>query len=99
EIAHIKRTKFIKAVLIDKSQLGIWHPILIIREEANLQQSETSLTKSEILTIINSLILFLNDSDQLSFQSLLSKSHDNLLNILQKIRNILTENNNFIGEN
>ncbi|CAI2197696.1 9703_t:CDS:1, partial [Funneliformis geosporum] len=74
----------------------IWYPIPITCREANLQQSETSLTKCEILTIINSLILSLNDLDQLRFQSLSSKSHDNLLNILQEIKNILIENNNFI---
>ena len=74
EIAHIKRAEFIKAVLIDKSSLGIWHPIPITRDEADFQQSETSLTKIEILTIINSLISSLNDLDQLCFQSLSSKS-------------------------
>ncbi|CAG8524049.1 12280_t:CDS:1, partial [Funneliformis caledonium] len=67
EIAHIKRAKFIKAVLINKSSLGIWHPIPITRDEADFQQSETSLTKIEILTIINSLIPSLDDSDQLRF--------------------------------
>ena len=93
EIAHIKRAEFIKAVLINKSPLGIWHPIPITRDEADFQQSETSLTKIEILTIINSLIPSLDDSDQLCFRSLSSKSRNNLLNILQEIRNILAENN------
>ena len=93
EIAHKKRAEFIKAVLIDKSPLGIWHPIPITRDEADFQQSEISLTKTEILTIINSLIPSLDDSNQLRFRSLSSKSRDNLLNILQEIRNILAENN------
>ncbi|CAG8643446.1 2788_t:CDS:2 [Funneliformis caledonium] len=61
KIAYIKRAEFIKAVLIDKSSLGIWHLIPIIRDEMDFQQYETSLTKIEILTIINSLIPSLDD--------------------------------------
>jgi len=63
KIAQMKRIDFIKAKLIEKNQLGIWHPIPITHEEADFQQSETSLTKSQILSIINSLILSLDDSD------------------------------------
>ena len=36
EIASMKRIEFIKAKLIKKTLLDIWHSILIIHEEADL---------------------------------------------------------------
>jgi hypothetical protein len=98
EIASMKRIEFIKAKLIKKTSLGIWHPIPITSEEADLQKAESSLTKSQILSIINSLIPFLNDLDRSRFRSLSSKSRNELVNILQEIRNILAENNNSNNE-
>src|SRR6266536_6226027 len=93
ELASMKRIEFIKAKLIKKTSLDIWHPIPITREEADLQKTESSLIRSQILSIINSLIPFLDDLDQSRFQGLSSKSHIDLVNILQKIRNILAKNN------
>ncbi len=67
EIASIKRIEFIKKKLIKKTSLGIWHLISITCEEADLQKTENSLIKLQILFIINSLIPFLSDLDQLHF--------------------------------
>ena len=93
EIASIKRIEFIKAKLIKKILLDIWHPISITREEADLQKTKSSLTRSQILSIINSLIPFLDDLDRSHFQGLSSKPRIDLVNILQEIRNILAKNN------
>ena len=93
EIASMKRIEFIKAKLIKKTSLDIWHPIPITREEADLQKTESSLTRSQILSIINSLIPFLDDLDRSRFRGLSSKPRIDLVNILQEIRNILAENN------
>ncbi|RHZ59155.1 hypothetical protein Glove_365g181 [Diversispora epigaea] len=93
EIACMKKIEFIKAKLINKALLGIWHLIPVTCEEANRQKSENSLTKSQILSIINSLTPLLGDLDQLRFRGLSSKSRDDLINILQEVRNILIENN------
>ncbi len=89
----MKKIEFIKAKLIKKTSLDIWHPISITREEANLQKTESSLTRSQILSIINSLIPFLDDLDRSCFRGLLNKPRIDLVNILQEIRNILAENN------
>ncbi|CAG8731841.1 15483_t:CDS:1 [Cetraspora pellucida] len=98
EITSTKRTEFIKATLIKKTPLGIWHPIPITCDEAELQKSEGSLKKSEILSIITSLIPSLGDSDQSRFCGLSNKSCEELVNILQEVKNILTENNISISE-
>ncbi len=93
KITSMKRIEFIKAKSIKKTSLDIWHSIPIIREEADLQKTESSLTRSQILSIINSLIPFLDDLDRLCFRDLSSKPYIDLVNILQEIRNILAENN------
>jgi len=83
-----KGIDFIKAKLTKETLLGIWQPISTIREEANSQKTESSLTKSQILSIIN----FLSDSQRLRFRGLSSKSRNGLANILQEIGNVLFEN-------
>ncbi|CAG8819632.1 8198_t:CDS:2, partial [Gigaspora margarita] len=68
EIACSKRIEFINAKLIKKISLGVWHPIPITCEEADLQKIDSSLTRPQILSIINSLIPFLDDVDRSHFQ-------------------------------
>ncbi|CAG8825954.1 39778_t:CDS:2, partial [Gigaspora margarita] len=63
ELAQAKRIEFIQKVLINKNLTKTWHPISITTEEADFQKSEKSLTRQEILTIIKSLISYLNDVD------------------------------------
>ncbi|CAG8771115.1 3330_t:CDS:1, partial [Dentiscutata heterogama] len=67
KITHTKRIKLIKAKLINKIALDIWHPIPITCEEADLQKTESFLKKLQILFIINSLISSLDNSDYLCF--------------------------------
>ncbi len=63
----MKRIEFIKAKLIKKTSLNIQYPIPIICEEVDFQKTKSSLIKSQILSIINSLIPFLDDLDQSHF--------------------------------
>lgn len=92
EIAHMKRIDFIKAKLTKETSLGIWQPIPITHEEPNHQKAESSLTKSQILSIINSLNPLLGESERSRFRGLSRKSHNDLVNILQEVRNIISEN-------
>ncbi|CAG8839641.1 32723_t:CDS:2, partial [Racocetra persica] len=80
-----------------KITLEIWHPISITCEEADFQKTESSLTKSQLSSIINSLIPSLGDSDRSHFQGLSSKSCNDLINILREIRSVVAENSINIG--
>ncbi|CAG8817153.1 236_t:CDS:1, partial [Gigaspora rosea] len=51
---------------------------------ADRQKDESSLKKPQILSIINSLVPLLGDSDRSRFRGLSSKSRDDLINILQE---------------
>ncbi|CAG8470038.1 2449_t:CDS:2 [Scutellospora calospora] len=69
-----------------------------IFQNLELQRSEGSLKKLEILSIINSLIPSLGDLYRSRFRGLSNKSRKDLVNILQEVRNILAENNIRISE-
>ena len=49
------------------------------------------LTISQHLSIINSLIPLLGDSERSRFRDLSSKSRDDLMSVLQDVRNMLSE--------
>ena len=85
----MKRIDFIKAKLTKETSLGVWQPIPITHEEAD---QESSLTKSQTLSIINSLNPFLSESERSRFRGLSSKFRNDLVNILQEVRNIISEN-------
>ena len=91
EIAQTKRIDFIKARLIKRTSLGIWQPIPVTREEADNQKDESSLTKSQLLSVINALTPLLGDLERSRFRDLSSKSRDDLMNTLQDVRNTLSE--------
>jgi hypothetical protein len=82
EIAQTKRIDFIKARLIKRTSLGIWQPIPVTREEADYQKDESSLTKSQLLSVINALTPLLGDLERSRFRDLSSKSCDDLMNTL-----------------
>ena len=81
-----------KTRLIKKTSLGAWQPIPVTSEEGDHQIDENLLTKSQLLSIINSLTPLLRDIERSHFRSLSSQSRDSLMNTLQKVRNILSEN-------
>jgi len=91
EIARMKRVDFLKARRIKKTSLDAWRPIPVTSEEADRQKNENLLTKSQLLSIINSLTPLLSDIEQSRFRSLSSQSRDSLMNTLQEVRNILSE--------
>ena len=80
EIARMKRVDFLKARQIKKTSLGTWRPIPVTSEEADHQKNENLLTKSRLLSIINSLTPLLSDIERSHFRSLSSQSRDSLCN-------------------
>ncbi|CAG8796741.1 41266_t:CDS:2, partial [Gigaspora margarita] len=74
ELVQMKRIEFIQKILIEKNSTRIWHPIPITTEKADIQKSENFLQKQEVLSIINSLLPYLNDIDHLKFKNLSSLS-------------------------
>jgi len=91
-VARMKRIEFIKARQIKKTSLGAWQPIPVTSEEGDHQRDENLLTKSQLLSIINSLTSLLGDLQRSRFRGLSSQSRDDLMNTLQ-VRNTLSENN------
>jgi hypothetical protein len=82
-----------------------FHPIPVTSEEEEKYLGEQSMTKKELLNVIHTLIGSLNEKNRPQFKNLSSKKKDDLLLILQEVKNfndgvdeseeiILTETNN-----
>ncbi|CAG8547406.1 5126_t:CDS:2 [Cetraspora pellucida] len=88
--ARMQRISYIKSKfdlpIINSSEL-IW-PIPVTFDEAQLQLAETSLKKEEIIFTIETLIGSLNEAKRPQFRGLKSKKKDELLTILQQLRDL-----------
>ncbi|CAG8502630.1 6537_t:CDS:1 [Dentiscutata heterogama] len=86
--AQTKRMNYIKGKfgLINSSELTRTIPVTF--DEAQLQSAESSLKKEEIIFTIETLIESLNEAKRPQFRGLRSKRKDELLTILQQLRDL-----------
>lgn len=89
--AQARRINYIKEKLNSTKPLTT-RPIPITTDEAQIQSSESSMKKEELILVIGSLIGSLNETNRSQFQGLKSKRKDELLAILQQVRD-LTDGN------
>jgi hypothetical protein len=82
--AKARRIDFIKEKLGSIKPSQTTHIIPITLEEEKKQSSEDSMSKKEIILIIQSL----NETNHSQFKGLASKSKEELLSILQQIKDI-----------
>ena len=62
--------------------------IPITLEEEEKQSSDNSMSKKELISIIQALIGSLNETNQLQFKGLSSKKKEELLSIFQQVKDI-----------
>lgn len=86
--AKARRIDFIKEKLGSIKPSQTTHIIPITLEEEKKQSSEDSMSKKEIILIIQSLIGSLNETNHPQFKGLASKSKEELLSILQQVKDI-----------
>ena len=89
--AQTRRINYIKAKLNSTKPL-ITRPIPITTDEAQMQSAESSMKKEELILVIESLIGSLNETNRPQFQGLKSKRKDELLVILQQVRDLTVGN-------
>jgi hypothetical protein len=80
----------------DKTSLP--RPIPITIQEAEAAASEENMTKSELLTVINSLLSSMNSSDRPKYRGLQQKTRNELRIILQNIKELQGESEDKEGE-
>jgi len=68
-----------------------FRPIPVTADEAVLQVAESSMTKDELIVVIDSLIASLNETNRPQFRGLKSKKKEDLLIILQQVRDLHNE--------
>ncbi|CAG8634967.1 6914_t:CDS:2, partial [Dentiscutata heterogama] len=96
EISRINKTRtrhkdYIKKKLNSKKTL-ITQPISITVDEEQIQLAENSIKKEELILVIESLIGFLNKINRPQFKSLKAKKKEELLIILQQLRDLTSDN-------
>ena len=89
--ARAQRINYIKAKLNSTKPL-ITRPIPITTDEAQMQSAESSMKKEELILVIESLIGSLNETNRPQFLGLKSKRKDELLVILQQVRDLTVGN-------
>lgn len=63
--------------------MSVTHFILVTADEEEKQSTESSMSKKELLSIIQILLESLNEANHPQFKEIKSKSKDDLLSILQ----------------
>ena len=83
-----RRQNYITEKLSSNKSPGILCPIPITLEEEENQLSENSMTNKQLISVINSLIGSFNEVNRPQFKGLGSKKKEDLLLILQQVKDI-----------
>ncbi|CAG8762584.1 16393_t:CDS:2, partial [Funneliformis caledonium] len=86
-IAQAQHINYIKEKLSSKKQL-VTRSIPVTIDKVQIQSAKSSMKKEELILIIESLIRSLNETNWPQFQGLKSKRKDELLIILQEVRDL-----------
>jgi hypothetical protein len=86
--ARDRRINYIKEKL-NSTKPSLTRPIPVTTYEAQMQSTESSMKKDELVLVIESLVGSLNETNRPQFQRLKSKRKDELLVILQQVRDII----------
>ena len=93
-LARARRINYIKEKLTLTKPSGFIRPIPVTFDKVQLQSTESSMKKEELIFVIETLVGSLNETNRSQFQGLKSKRKDELLVILQQIRDLLNITNN-----
>lgn len=88
DLACERRIEFINNTFKDNKPISLLRPIPITTQEAAAATNEENMTKGELLTIINSLLNSLNDSNRPKYRGLQQKTRNQLRDILQSIKDL-----------
>ena len=93
-LAQASRIDYIKKKLSSKEQMGVTHLIPVTADEEEKQSTESSMSKKELLSVIQTLLGSLNEANHPWFKGIKSKSKDELLSILQQVKDLYNGNDN-----
>src|SRR6185369_8502505 len=93
-LAQASQIDYIKKKLSSKEQMGVTHLIPVTADEEEKQSTESSMSKKELLSVIQTLLGSLNEANCPQFKGIKSKSKDELLSILQQVKDLYNGNAN-----
>lgn len=92
--AQAHQRDYIDEKLKSKRSSGTLCPIPVTLEEEEKYSTEQSMTKKELLSVIQTLLEPLGKTDRSQFKGLKSKGKDDLLLILQQVKDICNGTDN-----
>ena len=92
-LAKKARQDYIIEVFYKKSQAPLFKPIPITQQESIAQKNELNMTRMEILRKIESLLEQMSEAVKRKYCGIGSKRKNELLNILQEVRNLQSVDN------
>ena len=91
-LARTRRIDYIKEKLVGSTKSSrITRPIPITVEEDERQSTESSMSNKELISIIQSLVGSLNEANRPQFKGLATKRKEDLLSILQQVKDLYNE--------
>ena len=87
-LAQASRINYIKEKLSFKKPMGATHLIPVTIEEEEKQLTESSMSREGLLLTIQTLLGSLNEANRPQFKGIKSKSKDDLLSILQQVKEL-----------
>ncbi len=95
--AQALRINYIKEKLGSKKSSGIFRPIPVTVDEDEKYSAEQLMSRKELLNVIQVLVRSLNEANRPQFKNLSTKRKDELLLILQQLKD--TQNDGELEEN
>ncbi|CAG8508125.1 7710_t:CDS:2 [Scutellospora calospora] len=83
-----KRQVFIKHTLMQNTSIDTWRAIPVTEQEAEIMKNESTMRKEELISVINSILISLPETQCSKYTNLKNKTKTILLTILQEIRGL-----------
>ncbi|CAG8544366.1 443_t:CDS:2, partial [Dentiscutata heterogama] len=87
-LAQEKRQVFIKHTLMQNTSIDTWRAIPVTEQEAEIMKNESTMRKEELISVINSILISLPETQRSKYTNLKNKTKTILLTILQEIRGL-----------
>ncbi|CAG8717571.1 9100_t:CDS:1 [Racocetra fulgida] len=87
-LAQEKRQVFIKHTLMQNTSIDTWRAIPVTEQEVEIMKNESTMRKEELISVINSILISLPETQRSKYTNLKNKTKTILLTILQEIRGL-----------
>ncbi|CAG8808196.1 19548_t:CDS:2, partial [Racocetra persica] len=74
--------------LSEEMNIDTWRAISVMEQEAEIMKNESTMRKEELISVINSILISLSETQHSKYTNLKNKTKTILLTILQEIQGL-----------